>query len=121
SSNFLVRLINYNVDTHQVFTLLVNDCINCDGRLARLAVTNDQLTLTTPDGDHTVNGLDTRLYRCVHAFSRDDAWSNALNWACLICNNRSTVVDWFTQRVDYTTDQCIANRDRDNAAGGTHF
>lgn len=43
--------------------LLVDDRVDADGGLARLTVTDDQLTLSAPDGDQSVHGLEAGLRR----------------------------------------------------------
>ena len=45
--------------------LLVEDGVKSNGSLTGLTVTNDQLTLTTADGNHGVDGLKTSLYGLV--------------------------------------------------------
>ena len=43
-----------------VCCLLVEDGVDGDGRLAGLAVADDQLSLTTADGNEAVDGLQSR-------------------------------------------------------------
>ena len=59
-------LADGDIDADQVATALVDDRVEGDGRLARLAVADDQLALPTTDGNHGVDGLDARLDRRVH-------------------------------------------------------
>src|SRR5229473_1993205 len=57
-----VLLTNSDVDTEQVFTLLVNDRIDSDSGFACLAVADDQFTLSTSDRNHAINSLEAGLY-----------------------------------------------------------
>jgi hypothetical protein len=50
-----------DVDALHALTLLVQDRVDRNGRLAGLAVTDDELALTPADGGHGVDGLDTGL------------------------------------------------------------
>ena len=79
-----VFLPNGDVDTDQIFALLVNDGVNGNGGLTGLAVADDQFALTTPDGNHAVNSFDTGLYRRIHALAGDHARGDALNIARLV-------------------------------------
>ncbi len=72
-------------------------------RLAGLAVTDDQLTLTTADRDHRINCLDARLERLAYRLAVNNAWGLALkgHFIKFSCQ-RSFAVDRFGQRVDNT-------------------
>src|SRR6266699_2772395 len=50
-----VLLSDCNVDTDEIFALLVNDGVNSNSRLTCLAVTDDEFALTTSDGDHAID------------------------------------------------------------------
>ena len=52
---------------------LVDDRINGDGGLAGLTVADDQLTLSTSDRNHGIDGLDAGLQRLVDGLSVDNA------------------------------------------------
>ncbi len=56
-------LADGHIDADQVLTLLVNDGVDGQGRLARLPVADDQLALPAANGDHRVDGLDAGLHR----------------------------------------------------------
>ena len=44
---------------------LIDDRVDRDGSLARRAVTNDKLALTTADGNHRIDRHDARLHRLI--------------------------------------------------------
>src|SRR3989338_3276525 len=48
------------------FAFLVDNSVNRDARLAGSAITDYELTLTAPNRNHRVNGLDTGMQRYVH-------------------------------------------------------
>src|SRR3712207_9433080 len=62
-----------HVDADQVLALVVDDRVDADRRLARLAVADDQLALTAPDVRHGVDRLDAGHHRLLHGLARDDA------------------------------------------------
>src|SRR5690349_1580742 len=66
SSYCRILLTDCNINTQQVFTLLVDDGIDGNRAFSSLAVTNDQFALPTSNGNHTVNGLQTSLHRCIY-------------------------------------------------------
>lgn len=65
-------------------SLLVKDGIKGDGSLSGLTVTNDQLTLSTTDGNHSVDGLETGLHGLVDGSSGQDTRSLELSSALLL-------------------------------------
>src|SRR5229473_1692715 len=116
-----VLLSDRNVDTDEIFALLVNDGVNSNSRLTCLAVTNDEFALATSDGDHAIDSLQTCLYWRIDRLAQNDARSNALDRAALVRNDGAFIVQWFTERVHYAADQCIANGYLDDAPGGTRL
>ena len=50
-----------DVDANDVAAFLVDDRVDADGGLARLAVADDQFALAAADRDHRVDGLQTRF------------------------------------------------------------
>ena len=71
-------LADSDVDADQIFALLVDDRVDGDGRLAGLAVTDDQLTLTTANRNQRIDGgdsgLNRRIHRLAHNHARRDAF-----------------------------------------------
>src|SRR5713226_9727674 len=116
-----VLLTNSDVDTEQVFTLLVNDRIDSDSGFACLAVADDQFTLSTSDRNHAINSLEAGLYGSIYALARDDARSDTLDWAELVGDNRAAFIERLAQWIDHSTKKCVANRYLDDTTGGTHF
>lgn len=55
--------------------LLVDDGIDSDGSLTSLSVTNNKFSLSSTNGDQTINGLKTSLHGLVDGFSGDNTGS----------------------------------------------
>ena len=119
--NKRVFLANGNIDTDEILALLVDDCVKDNSSLTRLAVADDQFTLTASNGDHAVDSLNTGLHRRIYALPRDNSRGNSLHRARLIRIDWSIIVDWLPKRVDHTTNECITNGNGDNLTGGTDF
>ena len=62
-----------DVDALHPETLLVQDRVECDGGLAGLAVTDDQLALAAAHRNERVDRLDAGLHRLVHGLAAGDA------------------------------------------------
>ena len=62
-----------HVNADDARSLLVQDRVDGDRGLARLAVADDQLALAAADGDHGVDGLDARLQRLIDGLPAGDA------------------------------------------------
>ena len=101
--------------------LLVNDRVDGQGGLARLAVTDDQLTLATADGNHGVDGLHARLHRLANRLALRHAGSLKLQRAAALGDNVTHVVDGLAQRVDHATQEVIAHGHRENLTGAVDF
>src|SRR5690606_28755225 len=91
--------------------LLVDDRVDRDRRLARLAVTDDQLALTTADRDHRVDRLETGLQRLVDRLAGHDAGRLELEGAAALRRDLAEAVDRVAQRVDDATEVPVTDRD----------
>ena len=69
------------VDADDVLPLLVDDRVDRDGGLARLAVADDQLALAAADRHHRVDRLEAGLQRLLDRLPIDDARRDALDLA----------------------------------------
>ena len=93
--------------------LLVEHGVQGNGGLAGLTITNDQLTLTTADGHHGVDGLKTSLYRLVDGVAGENAGGLELSTALLRCLDGALAIDGVAESVDDTAQHSLANRDID--------
>ena len=99
---------------------LVDDGINGHGRFTGLAVTNDQLTLTTANRHHRVNRLDTGLQRLVHRLASDHARGDFFDHVGHLGVDRAFAVNRLTQSVHHTANQLRADGHFQDAAGAFH-
>src|SRR5208282_4644746 len=109
------------IDTNKIVALAVDDGVESNGGLAGLAVANDQLALSAPDGNHGVNGLQPSSHGLAHGLAIDDAGSNTLQRNELVGRDRTLVVDGLAERVHDAADQGIAHGHAHDAAGALDF
>lgn len=110
-------LTNSDVDTVELLllvvavvpALLVEESVESDSSLSGLTVTNDQLTLTTADGHHGVDRLETSLYGLVDRLAGENAWCLHLGTASLLGLDWALAVNWVTESVNDTAEQLEAD------------
>src|SRR5690606_15289091 len=83
----------------RVRVLLVDDRVDRHGRLAGLAVADDQLTLSPSDRDHRIDSLQTCLKRFGHRIANDNARGLAFDGMRVFGFDRTTAVVRNSQRV----------------------
>ena len=113
-----VLLADCHIDALHSLTLLVQDCVDRNSGLSRLAVTNDQLTLATADRGHGVNRLDASLQRLPHGLTSNDSRSLDLHASGGGGVQRSFAVDGLAEGVNHSTQQRITTGNRENPSGG---
>ena len=106
-----------DIDAHQALALLVDDRVDGDGRLARLAVADDQLALTAPDRDEGVDRLDARLNGCVDRLPNDDARRDPLDRTSLGAVDSPLVIERFSEGVDHPPQESLADGHLDHPPG----
>lgn len=103
-------LTDGNVDTVELLALvtsavpplLVKHSVKGDGSLSGLTVTNDQLTLTTANWHHGVDGLKTGLHWLVDGLTRKNTWGLELGTALLGGLEWTLAIDWVSEGVNDT-------------------
>ena len=105
------------VDADEVVLGRVDDGVERDGRLAGLAVADQQFALAAADGDHGVDGLDAGGHGLPHALASDDAGGDALDGQRLGGVDRALVVDGLAEGVDHAADQPLAHGHGHDFAG----
>src|SRR5581483_8023026 len=96
---------------------LVDDRVDGQGGLARLAVTDDQLTLTAADRGHRVDGLVAGLHRLVHRLALHDRGGLQFQRAPAVGLDLAEAVDRVAERVDDAAEVALAHRDGEDLAG----
>lgn len=93
--------------------LLVEDGVKSDGSLTGLTVTNDQLTLTTANGNHGVDGLETSLHGLVDGVTGENARGLLLGTTLLSGLDGTLAVDGVAEGVNDTAEKSLADGDVD--------
>lgn len=116
-------LTNGNVDTVELLllggglavvpTLLVEHGVESDSGLTGLTITNDQLTLTTANGDHGVDTLHTSLHWLVDGLTGQNAGGLELGTALLLGVKGTLAINGVTESIDDTAEQLGADGDLD--------
>ena len=107
-----------DINADQVLPLLIDDGVYGDGRLAGLAIANDELALPATDRDHGINGLDAGLDGGIHILALHHTGCNAFDRTITGSLNGTLGIHRLPQGVDHASDQTIAHRDRSDAPGG---
>ena len=110
-------LSNGDVDTVELLglvpsivpSLLVQNCVESDGSLTSLTVTDNQLTLTTSNGDHCIDGLETGLDGLPDRGTGQDTGRLDFGAATLGGIDGSLSINGVTQSVDNTSEKSLSN------------
>ena len=110
-------LTDRNIDADHVSVLLVDDGVDGDGRLAGLAVADDELALAATNRHHGVDGQDTGLHRLVHGLTGDNAGSLELHGARALGLDGALAVDGLAQRVHHAAEHGLAGGNLHDTTG----
>ncbi|EOC62964.1 hypothetical protein NM90_2208 [Neisseria meningitidis NM90] len=110
-------LTDSHINTDYACTFLVNDGIQCYGSFTGLTVTNDQLTLTTTNRNHRVNGFQAGLHWLVNRFTRNHTRCDFFDRGGQSCINRAFAVDRPTQCINDASDQFAPDRHFQDTTG----
>ena len=110
-------LADGHVDAHHIGVTLVDDRIDGDGRLAGLAVADDELALAAADGRHRVDGDKAGLDGLADGLARHDAGRLELDGAAMGALDRAEAVDGLAERVHHAAEHGAADGDVHDAAG----
>ena len=97
--------------------LLVDDGVNGDGGLAGLTIADDELALSTADGDEGVDGLEAGEHGLGDGLAGDDAGSLDLGTAALAVVEGGAAVDGLADAVDDAAEELLADGNVDDGAG----
>lgn len=90
-------------------TTLVKHGIESNGSLSGLAITNDQLTLTTANGNHGVDRLETSLHGLLDGLTGKDTGGLELGTAPLGGLNGTLSIDGVAESVNNTSEKSLAD------------
>ena len=77
--------------------LLIDDGIDGDGGLTSLSVTNNKFSLSSTNGDQTINGLKTSLHGFVDGLSGDNTRSLDFDSLSSVSVDGTKTIDGFTR------------------------
>jgi hypothetical protein len=118
-------LANGNVDAVKLLrlvlsivpSLLVKNGIEGNSGLAGLTITNDQLTLSTSNWYHGIDGLETSLYGLVDGVSRKNTWGLKLGTTLLGSLDGSLAINGVSKSINDTTEHFNSDWNIDNLSG----
>ena len=113
-------LADGHVDADDVAALLIDDGVHRHGRLSRLPVSDNELPLPPPDGDHRVDGLEPGLQGLLDGLAIHDSRSDALDRIETFGGNGPLAVDRLPQGVHHATDHGVSHRNRHDLPGPLH-
>ena len=116
-----VLLAHGDVEALHAAVLLVDDRVDADRRLARLAVANDQLALAAADRRHSVDGLDARLHWLANRRPLGHAGGERLHRAAEIGDHRPLAVERVAERIEHAADHRVTHRYGEQPAGALHL
>ena len=100
---------------------LVDNGVDGDGGLSRLAVADNQFALAAPDGNHRVNGFDACLKRFIHGLAENDARGLALQGHLrFLALDGAESVQRIAERIHHAAEHLLAHVDGRDAAGTAH-
>jgi len=110
-----------HIDAEDVRVALVEDRVYGDGGLARLAVADDQLSLSATDRGHGVDGLQSGVHRLADVLPLDDRGRQALDGPVGLLDHGALAVARTAQGVDHAPEELLAHRHLNDAPGGLHL
>ena len=102
-------LADGTIDAQYVLAALVEDGVDRNGGLARLAVAENQLALAAPNGNERINDFEAGLKRHGDGCAVHDGRGGAFDGQALAGGHRSAAIQWPAERVDDTPQQSVAH------------
>ena len=101
---------NRNINTVHILSLLINNGVHCNGSFSCLAITNNQLSLSSTNWNHSINCLNSCLQWCVNRFSLDNAMCHTFNSSKLCACNWSLAINRLSKCIDNSTCEFVTHR-----------
>jgi hypothetical protein len=95
-------------------SLLVEDSVDGDGGLSSLPVSDDQLTLSTSNGNHGVNRFESSQHGLRDGLTGENSGSLDLSTSTFSGDDRSLSIDRVSESIDDTSEHVGSNRHIDN-------
>ena len=97
------------IDTEHIFPALVEDGVDGNGGLARLAVAENQLTLAAPDRNERIDDFEASLERHRYGRTFHDGRGRAFDGQSLAGGQRPFAIERPAERVDDASQQSLSN------------
>ena len=97
------------IDTQDILAALIQDGVDCDGGFARLPVSEDQLSLTAPDGNERIDDFNSGLERHRDGRPIHDGRGRAFDRQVPAFGHRPVAVKGSAERVDDASQQPVAH------------
>ena len=97
------------INAQHILVALVEDGVDRNGGLARLAVAENQLALAAPNGNERIDDFDAGLERHRDGRAVHDGRGGAFDGQALAGGHRPVAIEWPTERVDDASQQSIAH------------
>ena len=110
-------LADSHIDTYHILALLVQNCIDGNGSLTGLTVTDDQLTLSTTDGEHGIDSQNTSLHRHAYGLSVHDGRCRLLDGTIAFFLNRTCTVNGCSQSIHDSAFESVTYRNTGSLTG----
>ena len=95
-------LADGTINAQDILAALVEDGVNRNGGLTRLAVAEDQLALSSPNGNERIDDFEARLERHRDGRAVHDGRGGAFDGQALAGCHWPIAIEWPAERVDYT-------------------
>ena len=113
-------LADSHIDTYHILALLVQNRIDGDGSLTGLTVTDDQLTLSTADGEHGIDSQNTGLHRHSYGLSVHNGRCGLLDGTITFFLNGTSAVDGCSQSIHDPALKSVTYGDTGSLTGTYH-
>mmetsp|Transcript_21888 Transcript_21888/g.36066 ORF Transcript_21888/g.36066 Transcript_21888/m.36066 type:complete len:302 (-) Transcript_21888:151-1056(-) len=115
-------LSNTNVNTGEgiLLGLLVNNGVNSNGSLTSLTITNNQLTLTTSNGDKSIHSLKPGKHRLGHRLTRNNSWGLNLSTRALAVVQTGAPINGLSNTINNTSQKLRSDGNIHNGTGTLH-
>ena len=97
------------INAQHILAALVEDGVDRNGGLARLAVAENQLALAAPDGNERIDNFEAGLERHGDGRAVHDGRGGAFDGQALAGDHRSLAIERPAERIDDASEQSVAN------------
>ncbi|MBA7615052.1 hypothetical protein ES703_22328 [subsurface metagenome] len=100
---------------------MIDDGIQGNGRLARGAIADNKLALSSAQRNKAVDGFNTRLHRCVHRLTAGNVGRYSLHGQGLLSLDRPLAIEGIAQGIDHPPDKGFTHRHLGDTPRAAHL